>query len=408
MQFVSGIILRYLRARRGFTGVVTGFSVMGILLGVAALIVVMCVMAGFREELIHRILGMNGHATVSIPALDVQTAQDFSTKLTNIDDVTEAYPIIQGQVMVTSHGRTAGALIRGINQLNIPKLVSDNIKEGDIENLLSPNTIAIGDDMADVFGLSEGEIITLISPDGASTIVGFIPRILKVKIGAIFNTGMHGYDKGMILMNIPLAQSLFRMGNMVSAIDVRVKDADKIKDITPSFLTVLGPIARTVTWQDSNQQFFQALQVERITMFVILSLIIIVAAFNIITGQIMLVTDKTSDIAILRTMGATRNSIMRIFLFNGMLLGAAGTLGGFLLGLIIVDNLKPIVKFIETATGSQLFSGDVYPIDTIPSRFVWSDITVIVIISLLLTLLASIYPAWRAAKQEPVEGLRNV
>ncbi|MDD9911448.1 MAG: lipoprotein-releasing ABC transporter permease subunit [Alphaproteobacteria bacterium] len=409
MSFTASIILRYLRSRRGFTGVVTGFSVAGILLGVAALIVVMCVMAGFRDELLSRMLGMNGHATLVTSTMEDTTVNNLANQLEELPAITEAKPVIQGQVMISVRGRASGALVRGMEPSKFPSLVKGekHIVAGGLEQLTQQRTVAIGEDMAKTLGLEVGDAMTLLSPDGAHTPFGFVPRIIQVKVGLIFDTGMQAYDGGLVLAPIPLAQSIFKLGKTVTALELRVENPIEVELIRESVLDKAGQYARLTTWQESNRQFFAALKVERVTMFIILSLIVLVAAFNIITGQIMLVGDKVADIAILRTMGATRRDIMRIFLINGLLLGGIGTFGGFISGLLIVLNLKSIVGALENFTGSKIFSGDVYPVDTIPAVLVWQDIFAVLGMSLVLTLLASFYPAWRASVQEPVEGLRH-
>jgi lipoprotein-releasing system permease protein len=406
MAFTPTIILRYLRARRGFTGVVTGFSVGGILLGVAALIVVMCVMAGFRDELIGRILNMTGHATLSSPGLTTQSAQDMAQRLTILPAVEKAQPIVQGQAMLVAQGQATGGFLRGVALEGLPRLVQENAT-GNLAELAKPGHIAVGEAMAQQLRSGVGDVITLLSPDGAHTVFGFVPRMVQAKIVAVFDTGSSLYDRGLVLSSLETAQSIFKLGQGVSALEIRVQDPLLIKRLVPEILQTAGADSRLITWQQSNRQFFHALQVERVTMFVILSLIILVAAFNIITGQIMLVGDKTTDIAILRTMGATRRDILRIFLYNGLLLGVLGTAGGLALGLLITLNLMEIVAFLETSLGLTVFSGDVYPLDTVPARLVWPEITAVLAMSLLLTLLASLYPAWRASRLTPVEGLKH-
>jgi lipoprotein-releasing system permease protein len=406
MAFTPTIILRYLRARRGFTGVVTGFSVGGILLGVAALIVVMCVMAGFRDELVGRILNMTGHATLSAPGLTTQSAQDMAQRLAAIPAVQAAQPLVQGQVMLVAKGQATGGFLRGVQPSHIPQLVQDNAT-GTLSDLAQPNRIAVGEDMARQLRSGIGDVITLLSPDGAHTVFGFVPRMVQAKIVAVFDTGSSLYDRGLVLTSLKTAQGVFKLGQGVSALEIRVQNPLAIGQVAPELVQIAGADSRIITWQQSNRQFFNALQVERVTMFVILSLIILVAAFNIITGQIMLVGDKTADIAILRTMGATRQDILRIFLYNGLLLGILGTLGGLALGLLVTLNLMEIVAFLETTFGLTVFSGDVYPLDTVPARLVWPEISAVLAMSLLLTLLASLYPAWRASRLTPVEGLKH-
>lgn len=406
MNFTLSIILRYLRARRGFTRVVTGFSVGGIVLGVAALIVVMAVMAGFREELLGRILGMSGHATVVTPGLSSTNYAELEASLRAIPTVVKVEPIVQGQAMLSAKGRAGGGFVRGMNFAQIPAVIKDNIVDGALATLSQPHTVAIGEELARQLGIVAGDVVTLLSPDGAQTAIGFIPRMVQVRVGALFDTGSQIYDRALVVAPLPLAQQLFKLGLGYSGVEVMVQNPMQISMAKEAIqaATPLGTVVQT--WEETNKPFFYALQIERMTMFIILSLIILVAAFNIITGQMMLVTDKIADIAILRTMGATRAQVLRIFLLNGLLLGLGGTALGLGLGVLIVENLTTIVGGLEAFTGTKIFAGDVYPIDTMPARLVWLDVAAVLGMSVTLTVLASFYPAWRASKLEPVEGLK--
>lgn len=404
MPFTRKVILRYLNARRGFTGVITTFSVVGIALGVAALIVVMSVMAGFRAELLDRILGVTGHVQVQEYGLIATDAQAMGQRLLRVPEVTSAAPYVLGQGMVLYNGKATGVLMRGVMPENLPDLKTAT--NGLPENL-PDRGLVIGKVLADQLGVGLGDKITLLSPDGSRTIAGFIPRMLQVEIVGLFHIGQVQYDTGMVFMNLPTAQKFFKMGDGITALELMVAEPDKVQHMLPKLQKAAGDMAIVRTWVDNNRQFFQALEVERLAMFIILSLIVVVAAFNIITGQIMLVQDKASDIAILRTMGATRSQVLRIFLLNGLLLGGIGTLCGFIAGILLTLNLKNVVMGIEKLTGLQLWSSGVYFLDQIPSQIVWGDTLVIIGVSILLTLLASFYPAWRAARMNPVEVLRH-
>ena len=263
MKFMPSLVLRYLMSRRGFTRVVTGFSVLGITLGVAALIVVMCVMAGFREELLSRILGMTGHMTVRTYVMDTDGVNGLATKIKELDGVSEAKGVIQGQLMVSVSGKSSGGVVRAMNVDAFPKLIKDNILQGDLDLLKQPQTVAIGEGMARSLGVSVGDVITLLSPDGARTMFGFVPRIVQTKVGAVFDTGMQGYDNGFIMMDVPLAQSLFKLGDTLTALEVRVENPATAKDFVEPIYTIGGPGTQVMSWEESNRQFFQALQVER-------------------------------------------------------------------------------------------------------------------------------------------------
>lgn len=406
-MLVRRLIFRYLRARRGFLSLVTGFALGGLALGVAALIVVMAVMTGFREELLTRILGMTGHATLTHYELSETDARTMAQKLKELPQITAARPYVLGQSMSISNRQASGNLIRGIHLEDAPQILQQNIVKGTLDNLNKKGQVAIGTVLARKLGLAVGSPFTLISPDGTQTLFGFIPRMQQVRVGAVFDIGMHQFDAGMIYMNMIDAQNFFRLGDRVTAVDVYVKNPATIQSLLPVMEEQISHKARISPWSDSNRQFFAALQVERVTMFIILALIVLVAAFNIITGQTMLVSEKRQDIGILRTMGATKSTILKTFFLNGMLLGSLGTGAGVALGLLVVQFLQPIVRIIEKISGINIFSGEVYFLEEIPAVIVPQDIVNIIILALVLTLLASIYPAWRAAKLPPVEVLRH-
>jgi lipoprotein-releasing system permease protein len=402
---------RYARGRRGFTRVVTICSVTGILLGVAALIIVMAVMSGFRDELIGRILGLAGHANVEVAGLTTTEATLLAQDIRAIPGVVSAVPYITGQVMIASGGQAGGAVMRGLNPADVPATIKSHMVEGTPS--LASNTILIGDRLAANLHVGVGQGVTVISPQGLHSLMGFIPRIQTFTVGGVFKIGMVQFDSGLVLANLADQQKFLQAGNTVSAIEVRVQHPDKIQPIAWQIADAASRRAGSTmgigvtTWQQQNADFFRALQIERVTMFIILSLIVVVAAFTIITGQMMLVNDKLADIAILRTMGATQTDIRRIFLANGLLLGGMGIAGGTLLGLLVVFNMTAVVNGIKALTGIELFPADVYFLSQLPSRIEPLDFCGIVGMALVLTLLASWYPAWRAAKLDPVELLRR-
>lgn len=409
MGFALHVALRYLRSRRGFVSVVTGFSLGGIALGVAALIVVMSVMNGFRAELLGKILGTTGHALVTAPDLTTARGNRLRTELMTIDGVEKAVPFIGGQAMVVSHRRALGGLVRGLYPVDLraQTLLADNIVDGSLDGFGMVNGAVMGAEMAESLGVGVGDWVQLLSPEGSQTIMGFIPRMMRVQVIALFDVGMYQYDSALMYLPFEQAQTFYRFTPLISGIDITVTNPDRIQEYTPKLSAVVGDMAVVKDWRTTNQQFFSALQVEKLAMFIILTMIVLVAALNIITGQMMTVNEKKKDIAILRTMGATRGDIVRTFFLGGALVGLGGTLLGFLLGLLIVFNLQPIVSFFEQVTGAEVFSNQVYFLSRLPARLVPVDIAVIVGMSVALSLLASLFPAWRAARLDPVEGLRN-
>ena len=409
--FVPLVVRRYLGSRRGFTRVVTIFSVLGILLGVAALIIVLAVMSGFRQELMGRILGVSGHATLQLAELQAPVARVLAGELEKIPGVMKATPYVSGQVMVTAQGHATGAYIRGIEGDPMENLGKTAQVLG--KGLGEPDQIMVGSGLASQLGLLPGSGVTLLSPEGARTIVGFIPRTGQFGIAGTFTIGMVQFDNTLLLGRLEDVQRFLGKHDGIDALEIRLNDPQDIEKLTPKILEVADRFAETpidvnfVPWTVTNAEFFRALQVERVTMFIILRLIVLVAAFNIITGQMMLVNDKMSDIAILRTMGATQGQIRRIFLYNGLLLGGIGTAGGIGLGMLVVWRMSELVDFIKAVTGVNLFPSDVYFLSELPGRLNGQDMLNVVSMAVVLTVLASLYPAWRASKFNPVELLRR-
>ncbi|MFC4270404.1 lipoprotein-releasing ABC transporter permease subunit [Sneathiella chungangensis] len=402
--------LRYLRARRqeGFISVIATFSFLGIGLGVATLIIVMSVMNGFRAELLDRILGLNGHYEVRAPA--EESLVDYGgvvARLSAIPDVRRVTPIVEGQVMASGK-EASGALVRGIspNQLASLDVISTNIVDGSLETFGDDNSIVLGYRLARTLGVAAGDKVKLISANGTPTAFGTMPRVKTYDVAALFDTGMYEYDSGYIYMSLTAAQSYFRLGDGVTALEVYASDPEKALEIRREIIQAVNIRAFIYDWQQSRASFFNALEVERNVMFLILTLIILVAAFNIISSLIMLVKDKGRDIAILRTMGATRGMIMRVFFISGASIGVIGTAFGFALGLGFCANIDRIKGLIEGMTGAELFSAEIYFLSHLPAKIDPVEVTTVVIMALVISLLATIYPSWRAARLDPVEALR--
>jgi lipoprotein-releasing system permease protein len=402
--------LRYLRARRqeGFISVIAWFSLLGIALGVATLIIVMAVMNGFRQELLTRILGINGHLSVYGKTSQIRDFDPIAERIAKVDGVRVVTPMIEGQVMVTARGVAQGAVVRGIRaeDLRRRKIVSDNIKSGSLDAFRGPSTIIIGTRLAQKMGVSVGDKITLISPKGNATAFGTVPRMRAYTVGATFQIGMYEYDSSFIFMPLDTAQVFFKHPGAVSNMEVFVDDPDDAVAIGREISRALKGAARIHDWQRVNASFFNAIQVERNVMFLILTLIILVAAFNIISSLIMLVKDKARDIAILRTMGATRGTIMRVFFIAGASVGTIGTMAGFGLGVAFTNNIENIRQWIQGLIGTDLFAAEIYFLSQLPAVVDPSEVVAVVLMGLGLSFLATLYPAWRAAKIDPAEALR--
>jgi lipoprotein-releasing system permease protein len=409
--FERMVALRYLRARReeGFVSVIAGFSLAGIALGVATLIIVMSVMNGFRAELLDRILGLNGH--MGVYSLTNQPLSDFdriATEIKKLDGVTRVIPTVEGQVLVSHNNVAAGAIVRGVRESDIRarKIIADNIRAGTLDNFKGRSSVIIGTRMARKFGVGPGDTIRLVSPQSNATAFGSVPRSKTYRVAALFEVGMFEYDSGFVFMPLEAAQVYFQSKDAVTNIEVFLDNPDRVNSIRVEILRAAGLPLRLVDWQQANASFFNAIKVERNVMFLILTLIILVAAFNIISGMIMMVKDKGRDIAILRTMGATRGMIMRIFLLAGASVGIIGTAAGFALGVAFAGNIETIRQWIQGLTGAELFAAEIYFLSQLPSVVETSDVVSVVGMSLGLSFLATLYPAWRAARLDPVEALR--
>src|SRR5476651_788300 len=402
--------LRYLRARRreGFISVIAGFSFLGIALGVLNLIVVMAVMNGFRTELLDKILGLNGHLLIQPLESPLTDWEAVSERISQIAGIRLAAPIVEGQALASSPFNSAGVLVRGMRARDLVKLgsIDKNIKQGTLEGFDDGQGVAIGRRLADQLSVRAGDQVTLVAPRGAVTPMGTTPRIKTYKVAALFEIGMSEYDNVFVFMPLAEAQAYFNRPGDVSAIEVYTDNPDQIDKYRKLINEGAGRPVFLVDWRQRNATFFNALQVERNVMFLILTLIVLVAALNIVSGLIMLVKDKSGDIAILRTMGATQGSIMRVFLITGASIGVVGTLVGFLLGVIICFNIESIRQFMSWLTSTELFSPELYFLSKLPADMDMAETTAVVVMALTLSLLATLYPSWRAARLDPVEALR--
>jgi lipoprotein-releasing system permease protein len=408
--FERMLAFRYLRPRRkeGFISVIAGFSFAGILLGVAALIIVMSVMNGFRKELISKILGISGH--VFIQAMD-QPLTDFdelSKRFEQIKGVKHAIPVINGQVLASSAFASTGALVRGVREADIKRLetISKNIRAGTLNDFDSGEGVAIGQRLADQLGIRAGDKLTLLSPNGPASPFGQTPRRKVYNIAAVFMIGMSEFDSAFVYMPLKEAQIYFDRDDDVSTIELTVDNPEDAERISQVAIDVAGRPIITSDWKIRNQTFVGALEVERNVMFIILTLIVMVAALNIISGLIMLVRSKSRDIAILRTMGATQGSVLRVFLMTGASIGISGTLAGLAIGVLVATNIDSLKNFFSWLSGRDLFPATLYFLSRLPAIIDWREVMIVVIMAVVLSLLASLYPAWKASKLDPVEALR--
>jgi lipoprotein-releasing system permease protein len=402
--------LRYLRSRRseGFISVIAGFSFLGIMLGVATLIIVMAVMNGFRKELLDKILGLNGHLLVQPLEQPLTDWEAVAERISKMEGIRLAAPIVEGQALASSPFNSSGVLVRGIRAVDLAKLgsIANNIKQGTLEGFDEGQGLAIGRRLSDQLSVRAGDNITLVAPRGAVTPMGTTPRIKTYKVAAVFEIGMSEYDGAIVFMPLPEAQLYFNRAGDVTAIEVYTADPDRIDRYRKLVTDAANRPIFMIDWRQRNATFFNALQVERNVMFLILTLIILVAALNIISGLIMLVKDKGGDIAIMRTMGATQGAVMRIFLITGAAIGVVGTIAGFLLGLVVCMNVESIRQFLSWMTRTELFSPELYFLSRLPAEMDVGETTAVVVMALTLSLFATLYPSWRAARLDPVEALR--
>ena len=402
---------RYLRARRkeGFISVIAGFSFLGITLGVATLIIVMAVMNGFRKELLDKILGLNGHLLVQPMETPLTDWKDVAERIDRLPGVRRAVPVVDGQALASSPSNASGVLVRGIRADDLSNLTSiaNSIKQGSLEMFDEGQGVAIGSRLADQLSLHAGDRITLATQSGEARPTGTALRIKPYKVAAVFEIGMSEYDSTMVFMPLAEAQSYFNRANDVTGIEVFITtDPDKIDGLRNTVTQAAARPVFLVDWRQRISSFFNALQVERNVMFLILTMIVLVAALNMISGLIMLVNDKGSDIAILRTMGVSQGSIMRVFLIAGAAIGVVGTLAGFFVGVLICVNIDQIRQFLSWLTGTELFPAKLYFLSKLPAEIDFGETSAVLIMALTLSFLATLYPSWRAARLDPVEALR--
>ncbi|WP_228259693.1 lipoprotein-releasing ABC transporter permease subunit [Siculibacillus lacustris] len=404
------IAWRYLRSRRRetFISIIAGFSFAGIMLGVATLIVVMAVMNGFRTELVGKILGLNGHILVQATASTFTDYKDVTDRLAKVPGVKFAMPFIEGQALASGPGGALGALVRGVERRDLDKitLVSTNIKQGSLDDFEQGKGVAIGSRLAQNLGIGLGDPITIVSPRGNVTPMGVTPRVKAFPVVAIFTVGMSEYDAGFVFMPFGVAQDYFNLDGRASAVEIHVADPDKVGALRKPIEEAAQRSVYVTDWRQRNVTFFSALEVERNVMFLILTMIVLVAALNIVAGLTMLVKDKSRDVAVLRTIGATRGSVMRIFFITGAAIGTTGTIAGFLLGLFLCLNIEEVRQGLSWIMGTQLYPPEVYFLSRMKADMQTGETTSVVLLALGLSLIATIYPAWKAAKLDPVEALR--
>jgi lipoprotein-releasing system permease protein len=406
------IASRYLRSRRkeGFVSVIAAISFLGIMLGVATLIIVMAVMNGFRKDLFAKILGLNGHIIVSQIGAQggIENYQAFTKAIAKVDGVLHAIPLVEGPAMVTWRGGAMAAGVRGLSEeaMKSLPLVANNIRYGTLDGFDEQRGIAIGARLANMLNVNIGSELTIVTPRGASTPVGIVPRSKAYPVVAIFELGMAEFDKSTILMPLSEAQRYFAAGDSVDMIEVILKDPEAVDLAAQRIRGEVGPTVYVTDWRQRNETFFTVLEVERNVMFIILSLIVLVAALNIISGLMMLVKDKGRDIAVLRTMGATKGAVMRVFLITGASIGVVGTIAGVAIGIVFCLYIEEIRQFVAWISGTAVFDPTVYYLTRLPADINPTETISIAVMALTLSVLATLYPSWRASRMDPVEALR--
>ena len=401
---------RYLRARRreSFISVISAISFLGIMLGVATLIVVMAVMTGFRADLLDRILGVNGHAMVRPYSGQFEDRAALAARLQQADGVVLATPVVEGQAMLSTGPNVRGVLVRGLPEDKLQQMtrLSDNIQQGTLAGMSAQKGVAIGGRLAAFAGVQLGDKIALVAPRGAVTPFGTAPRVRQFPVVAIFSIGMSEFDANFVFMPIEAASGFFSIGGQGGSIDVTLDDPDTIDARAKGLRAIIGPQHYIRDWQERNQTLSGALEVERNVMFLILTMILLVASLNIVSGMVMLVRDKGRDIAVLRSIGASRAMVMRIFFITGASIGVLGTLAGLGLGTLFCAYIEEVRQLLIWLTGAELFPAQVYFLEKMPARMMPSDVLQVTLIALGLSFLSTLYPAWRAAALEPVEALR--
>jgi lipoprotein-releasing system permease protein len=403
--------MRYLRSRRreGFISFIAAISFLSLMIGVAALIIVMAVMNGFRKELLDKILGLNGHLLIQPIDSALTDWEQVASRVAGLPGVRLAAPVVEGQALAYSPFAANGVLVRGIRGADLARLgsIANNIQAGTLDGFDQGTGVAIGQRLAEQLSLQVGDNVTLLSPKGAVTPMGTMPRIKPYKIAAIFKIGMSEYDAAFVFMPLKESQAYFSRASDVTAIEVYVDNPDRVLAFRKTIAdAVLRPIYM-IDWRQRNQTFFGALQVERNVMFMILTLIVLVAALSILSALTMLVKDKTQNIAILRTMGATQGAVMRVFLITGTAIGVIGTLSGLVVGTVFCLNIENLRQFLSWLTSTELFDPNLYFLSKLPAEMDMGETIAVVVLALTLSFLATLYPSWRAARLDPVEALRG-
>jgi len=405
------IARRYLLPGKGegFIFLVAGISLAAVMLGVAALIIVMSVMNGFRAELFEKVVGLNGHAVVQGYGGRLENWRPLLERARRTPGVTSASALIEQPLMASNEGRVEAILLRGMPRADIVSnpTMNQNVIAGSLAALRpGSNRVAIGSRLAEALGLGIGGSITIISPQGRTTPFGTVPRIVDYEVAAIFEVGLYDFDKAFVVMPLEDAQNFLLLGDAVGMIEVETVDADRVAEILAPLTAAVGSQAVVNDWRSMNSALFEALQVERVVMFVVLSIIVLVAVFNILSSLIMLVRAKRRDIAILRTMGATRRSLMKVFMTVGVTIGALGIVAGMILGTVGLYYRQPVVNFFQRLTGQNLWDPSVRFLTELPARTDPAEVVAIVTMALILSFLATLIPAWRASKTDPVQVLR--
>lgn len=408
--FECMVAWRYLWTKRkqASASVIAIISFIGIMLGVATLITVMAVMNGFRTELLTRILGINGHLLVEPFDAPLVEYESIAKGISSIAGIKYAIPLVEGQVLASHSGVSTGAIVRGIRGVDLGRitLVAKNIRDGNIAGFEASEGVIIGTRMAQNLKLQLGDMLTMVFP--SSNLVQSQSTLLKVyPVSAIFEVGMSQYDASVIYMPILEAQQSFKVERQAQMIEVFVDNPDAVNSLSKSIEAVVPLRIRLTDWRQRNQTFFAALQVQRNAMLIILTLIVVVAALNIISGLIMLVRDKRREIAVLRTVGASRGSVMRIFMMTGAILGATGTMAGVALGIAICLHIERLRQFLSWVTGTALFNPELYFLSELPARLELSETLSVAMMALILSFLATLYPAWRAASLDPIDALKS-